>query len=290
MSISACSHDISKLAECPIWDFNKRRLLYLDLLEPRIIEFTPHSGATRSAALPLRPPLGGLCLRSEGSYLVFNRDGAFVVGDDLAVIDNICPPHGSFAFAPPNDVAVHSSGCILVATADLAEADPTGALLCLTPNGGWHRLIDGLTVGNGPAFCLDNRTIYLADSPKGIIYSYDFDAEALSMSNRRVFAKVPPEEGLPDGLSVDTSGCLWSARWGGRAVARYTPNGTERDRIAVPARYVTSCAFGGDDLKTLFITTARSSAAEPSGSGGAGGQLFMARVQVAGDLLPCAGI
>jgi sugar lactone lactonase YvrE len=285
MAILTCSQETSVLAECPVWDFKARRLLYLDLVDPRIIEFTPSSGAIRTAALPLCPPLGGLCIRHDGSCLVFNRHGVFLIGDDLAAA-NIYLPHSSFAFAPPNDVAVHSSGCVLVATADLSEANSTGALLCLTPDGVWHPLIDGLTVGNGPAFSQDHKTIYLADSPKSVIYSYDFHYEPLAISNRRVFARIPSHEGFPDGMAVDTSGCVWNARWGGRMLVKYSPDGIECDRIEMPAKYVTSCAFGGDDLKTLFITTARSSVAEHSRIDSDGGQLFMTRVMVAGSLLP----
>jgi sugar lactone lactonase YvrE len=183
----------------------------------------------------------------------------------------------TFEVAPPNDLGVHPKGHILIATADSLEASPTGGVFALL-RAEMQRLAGGYTVGNGPAFSPDGRTVYAADSPKGVIYAYDWDEERLSMTNRRIFAAVPGSDGLPDGLTVDAEGGIWNARWGGARVVRYDPDGTESFTIELPARLVTSCAFGGESFRTLYITTARLN----NGGGDLGGLLFRTHVGVAG--------
>lgn len=277
------------MAECPLWDPDRRQLVYLDLAKPRIFEFNPEDSQTRSVALDLRAPLGGLCLRRAGGYLVFNADGVFSIDEALRVTGRICRPHSSFSFAPPNDVAAHSSGQILVVTADVNESAPVGGLYCLSAVDTWHELRGGLIVGNGPAFAPTGNTVYVADSPRHLIFAYEWDAGRLSLENERVFAQVPSAAGLPDGLTVDSAGYVWNARWNGRSVVRYAPNGDEVSTVVLPARCTTSCTFGGTGLRTLFITTASD---PPDGSSDKqdddAGHLFKLDLPVAGILSPRA--
>jgi sugar lactone lactonase YvrE len=251
-----CSSARATLAECPLWDPERQQLLYLDLINPRIFEFNPKNSNTRSIALDLSAPLGGLCLRRAGGYLVFNADGVFSLNDALAVTGRVCRPHSSFGVAPPNDVAVHPNGHVLVATADPRECAPVAGLFCLSAVDSWHSVCGGLIVGNGPAFAPIGNTLYLADSPQHVIFAYHWDADHFSVKNGRAFARVPSSAGFPDGLTVDSTGHVWNARWNGGCVVRYDPNGNESGTVVMPTRYVTSCTFGGADLRTLFITTA----------------------------------
>jgi sugar lactone lactonase YvrE len=200
------------------------------------------------------------------------------------------PPHEDFSFAPPNDVKVAPDGQVLVATADHLEVQPTGGLFAFEIGHGWRRLCGDITVGNGPAISPDGQTLYLADSPNGVIYAYRLELNPLLLLDKRVFATVPEAEGYPDGLAVDTEGCIWNARWGGSAIVRYSTAGKLLDRIAMPARYVTSCAFGNSDLETLFITTASRSVAGSDPSSDAGGHLFQLRLSVPGTIFPVAQV
>ena len=220
----------------------------------------------------------------EHTVVVASRNGlAEVCPDSFQVMGLIAGPHDSFEAAPPNDLGVHPSGQVVISTADSRESSPTGGLFGL-----WdreiHYLDGGYVVGNGPAFSPDGSTIYVADSPRGVIYAYDFDLRGLSVANRRVFASVPSSCGFPDGLATDAEGGVWSARWGGACVVRYTPDGREDFRLVVPAQLVTSCAFGGEDLKTLYITTAQLESTD----GDLGGHLFCAEAEVKG-ILPGLG-
>jgi sugar lactone lactonase YvrE len=114
----------------------------------------------------------------------------------------------------------------------------------------------GLTISNGIGWSPDARTMYVTDTLPGIIYAYDYDAEAGEIENRRVLIQVPEGEGFPDGLTVDSQGCIWSARWGGGKVAKYSPSGELLDELSLPVPHPTSCAFGGEELNQLYITSA----------------------------------
>lgn len=115
-------------------------------------------------------------------------------------------------------------------------------------------MASNITVCNGPAFSPDGKTMYFADTPTGNIMAYDYEAGG-HISNERIFVRLSGG-GIPDGMTVDADGYLWNAEWGGSCVKRYNPNGTVERIIEMPVPHVTNVCFGGDDLKTLFITTA----------------------------------
>jgi sugar lactone lactonase YvrE len=273
----------SALGECPVWDPARRILSYLDYLQPQAVAFDELSGRTISKPLPLRAPLGGHCLRRSGGYFVFNQDGVHLMSNDFDIVATVFLPHPSFSEAPPNDVCVDAEGRVLVATADRLESRPNAGLFLLSAHGAWHPLVSGLTVANGPTVSNDGKSFYLADSPRGLIYRFSVDAQSGVLDDRRVFAQVPVEEGLPDGNAIDAAGCLWSARWAGHAILQYSPDGRELARFEVPARMVTSCAFGGDGLRTLFITTASDDVPNDCG-----GHLFQMTVSGCGSIQPSA--
>jgi sugar lactone lactonase YvrE len=112
-----------------------------------------------------------------------------------------------------------------------------------------------MAVVNGPAFSPDGGVIYVSDSMGRRILAFDVDRGALR--RRRTFATMSKDEGFPDGLTVDAEGCLWCAHWEGSRVTRFAPTGERLSVIRIPAPLVTSVAFGGSALDTLFVTTAR---------------------------------
>jgi D-xylonolactonase len=279
MSVAVASRERASLGEAPLWDAVRRRLLYLDLVRPAIIVLEVAHGRERRHELPLPAPLGGLLQLQDGGFAVCCRTGIFrLCPDSLRVTGLLIAPHDSFAVAPPNDACVHPSGHVLIVTADAAESSQTGGLFVVS-KGVIRPIAGGYVVGNGPAFSRDGRTVYVADSPSGIIYAYDWQEDGATVTRQRVFASLPRSDGFPDGLCVDADGGVWSARWGGRSVVRYSPDGQKVLRIEVPTSLVTSCAFGGHDLRTLYITSARAEDAEDSEPGGS---LFSVDVEVAG--------
>jgi L-arabinonolactonase len=136
-------------------------------------------------------------------------------------------------------------------------------------------MADGIWLTNTVAFSPDDRVLYVGDSHVKTIFRYDFDLAAGTIANRRPFATV--DRGIPDGSCVDADGCLWNAQFDAGQVVRYTPDGRVDRTIALPVTRPTSCTFGGDDLATLYVTTARFrlSDAEQAAQPHAGGLLAL---------------
>ncbi|MDB5080586.1 MAG: hypothetical protein JWP00_2510 [Chloroflexi bacterium] len=131
-----------------------------------------------------------------------------------------------------------------------------GSLYRLDPDGSVHVMATHQAIPNGLGWSPDLKTLYHADTPRKVIYAYDYDAATGHIENRRKFIYTPDDEGMPDGLTVDSEGFIWSCRWEGWKVTRYDPDGKVDREVHVNAAHVTSCAFGGPDLDELFITTA----------------------------------
>ncbi|KAL1957296.1 hypothetical protein VTO42DRAFT_6202 [Malbranchea cinnamomea] len=179
-----------------------------------------------------------------------------------------------------NDGAVDSRGRFwagMMTDLKLGELVHEGVLFRLDPDLSLHRMIEGMGISNGIGWSLDDRTMYITDTPTRNIFAYDFDAETGQISNRRVFFTPPGDTAMPDGFAMDEEGHLWVALWDGSRVLRVSPQGQIVGEISLPARCVTCATFVGTDL---YITTANE-----KGSGESdryGGKLYRVNVGVRG--------
>lgn len=183
-----------------------------------------------------------------------------------------------------NDARADRFGNVWFGTMDhVQEGNPVGELFRLDVDGKIERFDTGYGVTNGPAFSPDGRTLYHTDSARRIVYAFDLD-QAGTPHNKRVWRQFDAADGYPDGMAIDTAGCLWIAFWDGARIARFSPAGQLLANVPMPVLRPTSLAFGGADFRTLFITSARTPAgvdlhgAEALMQGG----LFRLRVDVAG--------
>ena len=126
-----------------------------------------------------------------------------------------------------------------------------------------------MDISNGIGFTPDERKIYFTESTARRIYLYDYDRGSGAISNRSVFLETPDDGTIPDGMTVDAQGYVWSARWNGWSLYRYAPDGTEQRRVEFPAKKVSSVVFGGEDLTDIYVTTAggQNKAEEGAGAG-----------------------
>jgi sugar lactone lactonase YvrE len=155
----------------------------------------------------------------------------------------------------------------------------------LDPDGSIHQMESDVAVSNGIAWSLNEKTMYYQDTMKKRIYAYDFDATTGNIDNRRIFVDTADDEGLPDGMTVDGDGFIWSVRTVAGYIRQYDPNGRLAQKIKMPVKYSTSCIFGGEKLDTLYITSLRTTmytqpddvAAEPEL-----GDLFRMKVDATG--------
>jgi sugar lactone lactonase YvrE len=156
-----------------------------------------------------------------------------------------------------NDAAVDRQGRLLVGTVDMQDPFlPDGSLYRVDPDGSLHQLDTGYATANGIGLSPDGKTVYVADQRHNQIIALDYDTVSGTASNRRLFACVPENEGMPDGLIVDAEGFIWNGHWNGWRLTRYDPDGRIERQIRFPVQHVISFAFGGRELDELFVTTA----------------------------------
>ena len=243
------------LGECPVWDDRSATLRWLDCTAPALLSL--RSGDTEPSRTPLLGIIGSFALRAEARGAVAAVESGFV-GLDLqnGAFTPIVDPEVDLPENRFNDGGADPGGGFIAGSMARTLEGRNGALYRLDPTGSVAPIVRSVGVPNGLAFAPDGATMYWADSLDGDIFAFDFDAADGSVTNRRVFVPAGAAPGFPDGAAVDEDGCLWSARWRGGCVARFTPDGTLDRVVDVPVTRVTACTFGGSDLATLYITTA----------------------------------
>ena len=201
-----------------------------------------------------RPMIGGLALHADGGFVMSGptvahwRDGSIRV---LLERDGV----NSFNDIQPDDQGRVYAGAIRSSLEDLKAEKVPGECYRIGPGGAVEELYGGIEVSNGIGISPDGRTLYHVDSTTKGIWVHDLAVDG-SVSNRRHIGRSVFERGIPDGMCVDADGNLWVAHVGGRRVVKLSPTGNELDEIAVPAKWVTSAAFGGPDLEDLYVVTA----------------------------------
>ena len=156
-----------------------------------------------------------------------------------------------------NDGKCDSRGRFWAGTMEDAENNVAGALYVLDNDLSCRKAHENVGVSNGIAWNAEETEMYYIDSMKGTVTSFDYDAAYGRIANPRIIIDFQAEPGAPDGMTIDAEGMLWIAHWGGWQVFRWNPRtGEKLDAAYVPAAKATSCIFGGDDLGTMYITTA----------------------------------
>jgi sugar lactone lactonase YvrE len=243
------AHD--RLGEGPVWNASEAALYWVDIPAGRFHLWEPGTGV--HVVHEVGTELGVLRFRAGSGLILGTRRGlAFWDGPD-AELRVVSPPECTPLGVRFNDGAVDRRGRFWAGT---MGRGPVGVLYRLDPNGSIHTMETGLSTSNGLGWSPDNRTMYLTDSPLRVIWAYDFDLETGSIANRRPFVESTDESGVPDGLTVDAEGCVWSARWEGRRLTRYDPDGKEMLILPMPVSHPTACTFAGPTLEDLYITSA----------------------------------
>ena len=249
-----CLADVhAVLGEGPAWIARERALYWVDIKGKKIFRLG-EGGAVSNWDTPIH--VGSLAPREQGGFVAGTDEGFYFV--DLAAdqFEPIVHPEEHLPTNRFNDGKVDRSGRFWAGTMDDQEREAAGALYRLDPDLSWIRINEGYRVTNGPAFSPDGRRMYHNDSGRRVTYVFDLDEAGLA-SNRREFARYGDGDGYPDGMTVDAEGCLWIAFWDGWCIRRLSPEAELLQMIRLPVQRPTSCAFGGERLETLFITSAR---------------------------------
>ncbi|GAB1690764.1 SMP-30/gluconolactonase/LRE family protein [Krasilnikovia sp. M28-CT-15] len=241
----------AELAEGPWWDAAARQLVFVDIVSGVVHRYSPQTNHLES--LRIGQPVGAAVPRASGGLVLALRDGV-AVWDGVNPPTMVCDLEGDVPGNRLNDAKCDAAGRLWVGS--MASTPAAGSLYTVLPDYSHVRVLGGVTISNGIGWSPDNNTMYYNDSRTFRVQAFDFDLSSGCLSGGRTFARLSPEEGEPDGLTVDADGYVWIATFGGGAVRRYDPAGRLDGLIEFPARKVTSCAFGGTDLDELYVTTA----------------------------------
>jgi sugar lactone lactonase YvrE len=257
-----------------VWDVDAGCLYLVDILGGDVHRFDPASGDL-STAMHVDGTVGAVALTADGRLLL-------AAGTQLVLDGSVLAQIGDADEVRFNDGAVDAAGRFWIGTAALDDSPGRGTLY-RSDSEGMAPMLAPVSISNGIDWTLDGTQMYYVDSTAQRIDVFDFDAAAGTISGRHTFAEIDPVDGAPDGLTVDAEGHVWLALWDGWALRRYRPDGTLERVVDLPVSNVTSCAFGGDDLGDLYVTSASKglSEAELRAQPHAGG-LFMLRPGVTG--------
>jgi L-arabinonolactonase len=245
------------VGESPVWSPGEQALYWVDITGRKIHQFHPSTGATET--FQLSEPVTALALRAQGGLVLSLRKDFALFDLESRQLTYLGNPEQDRPDNRFNDAKCDRQGRFWAGTmGDVHWDEPSGALYRLDPDRTITRLQGDVICANGMGWSPDNRTMYFTESFRYSIFAYDFNAAEGTISNRRLFASVDKSSGgFPDGLTVDAAGHVWSVHNAIGRVVRYTPDGRIERMVELPVPRPCGCIFGGEQLDTLYITTAR---------------------------------
>jgi len=267
------------LGEGALWHAPTRSVYFVDIKGRRIHRCAFDGSDRRSWDAPGQP--GFVVPASNGGMVCALEDGLYRFDEASGRFDPLRKLEGDLPGNRFNDGHVDAGGNLWFGSMDDGQAQPTGALYRLGSDGELARADHGYVITNGPAISPDGKTLYHTDTPLRRVYAFDLAPDG-TLANKRVFLQMP-EGSRPDGMAVDSAGCLWICLFGAGRIERHAPDGKLTGVVRFPCTNITKLAFGGGDLRTAYVTTAwkglspEQRAAQPLAGG-----LFAFRVETPG--------
>ncbi len=255
MTVECAVKSFDTLGESPVWDVASGRLFWVDIRAPALKRFDPATGETAQWALP--ELVGAVVLKGKDDVIVGLQSGIYEFNLTTQSLKSLVKPETPEQNNRLNDSKCDRAGRLWTGTMRDYGLAISGSLYRIETDLTCTRILSNIRVPNALCWSPDNRTMYFTDTGEGDIRAYDYDIARGEMGKMRILLKADAVPGRPDGATIDADGCLWTARYEGHCVARITPDGRVDRIVQIPATRITSCAFGGSDLKTLYVTTAR---------------------------------
>jgi sugar lactone lactonase YvrE len=252
LQVEVAARGADRLGECPLWDERERMLWWVDSRWPAVKRLDPASGAVMMLVLP--EIVGSIALRETGGLLAATRTGIHLLDTASGTLEAKVNPERHILDNRFNDGRCDRAGRFWAGTMSNVNRDPVGSLYRFDADFSCTKLRNAIIVPNSLAFSPDGRRMYFADTWRNTIWAYDYDPAEGAATRERVFADRGA--GRPDGSCVDAEGCLWNADYGASRLVRYTPAGKVDRTVDLPVTNPTCCCFGGEDLGTLYVTTA----------------------------------
>lgn len=286
MNVTSIKNPICHLAECPLWNETEKKLYWTDILEKRIWKYDPQSKAVE--------------VEWEGDFMVggfaFTKNNDMVLCTDKGVYllkrQAGAKPALQLLFDIPmaqgerfNDITTDPAGRIFAGT--LIKKQTKGKLYRLEKEKPPVPLLWNIGTSNGMTFSLDLKYFYHTDSRTRMITRYDYDLQTGDIANPEIFYEGLEENGVPDGITMDSDGYIWIACWRGSKVIRVDSQGNIVSEIPTPAIQTSSVIFGGENMNEMYITSACEDGADPAKgldeSGRyLGGEVFHVKLDIVG--------
>ena len=247
--------EVAQLGEGALWNHFNNTLLWIDIEGKKLHVFDPKTKQNQSIVLDQR--IGTVVPINETEVLVALKDGIYQLNTQTEVLEKMAEPEPGRTDNRFNDGKCDPNGRFWVGTMSMNGRDNQGALYCVHPDFSVEKKIDSVSISNGIVWSLDKTKMYYIDTPTKKVVEYQYDNATGAISAPRDAIVIPDSLGFPDGSTLDAEGMLWIAMWNGHSLTRWNPQtGVLLQRLEVPALNVTSCAFGGENLDVLYITTA----------------------------------
>lgn len=258
-TIQVAWNAVMQLGECPLWVPEQETLYWVDIIGSKVHRLHPATNLHQYWDMPSEP--AAIARAASGGLIVAMRYGFYHLDTQTGALREITPAHYDPAVNRFNDGRCDAAGRFWVGTLYEPRDQPLGQMHCLARGQASCIWQGGMTVSNGLAFSLDQRLMYHADTTSHSIRCYDFDVALGQVSNPRLFKQFSTDKsknygGRPDGAAVDSEGAYWCAMYEGGRLLRISPGGEILREIALPVRCPTMLAFGGADLRTIYITSA----------------------------------
>jgi len=239
------------LGEGPLWHPKEKAIYWVDILGKTIQRYYPATKRYETFDTPFQ--IGFIAFREKGGIVCGTENGFYFWDIDSKAMDFIAHPEKGKKNARFNDGKVDRMGRLWAGT--MTSQGATSALYRLDNNLKVSKMVEKVTISNGIGWSPDNTLMYYADSNRYIIYCFDFNIHSGIISNRRTFVQLDGNQGVPDGLTVDSEGHIWCAIYDGWKVIRFAPTGEVSEEIKMPVSRPSSCIFGGEDMDELYITS-----------------------------------
>ena len=243
------------VGEGAIWDEDKQLLYWVDILGHQVYQYNPRNRANRT--INTMQAVGTVVLRSSGGLVVALQNGFGHIDLETEKISPIgIDPEREITSNRFNDGKCDPAGRLWAGTMSFDGSANQGALYCLDVDRSVTRKLDSVSISNGIVWTSDYSTMYFIDSPLNTVRAYDYDVDTANLKNERIVCRNQGE-GVFDGMTIDAEGLLWIAIYGGSAIKCYDPrDGLLKRELIMPFLNVTSCAFGGEKLDRLYVTSA----------------------------------
>ena len=244
----------AELGEGPVWVERDRALWFVDIKKQQVHRYDPATDKRSSWTAPEQ--VGFVFPAERGGFVAGLQSGLFHFDERTGVFDLIVKVEADKPDNRLNDGVVDPSGRLWFGTMDDGEKAKSGTFYCFADGEVKRTGLDGIAITNGPAASPDGRILYFVDTLKGTLESADISDDG-TLGERRLFAKIDPKHGHPDGPTIDSEGCVWISLYAGWEARRYSPAGELIQTVKFPVANITKIAFGGDDLRSAYATTAR---------------------------------